>query len=44
VVLHILLHWKWIRCIPRFFSRQQLKTCAPVLGDTSDERRLEEEE
>ena len=44
VVVHILLHWKWIRCIPRFFSRQQLKTCAPVLGDTSDERRLEEEE
>jgi len=38
IVIHLLLHWKWIRCIPRFFARGRGRTCAPaVVGDVPPE-------
>ena len=38
IVLHLLLHWAWIRCIPRFFARGQTRICAPdVAGDEREE-------
>jgi hypothetical protein len=29
MVLHLLLHWRWIHCIPRYFARGKAKTCPP---------------
>jgi hypothetical protein len=30
VVLHLVLHWRWILCIPRLFSRPTGKSACPA--------------
>ncbi len=29
VIIHLLLHWPWIRCIPRFFAAGKPSACGP---------------
>jgi len=39
IIIHLLLHWAWIRCIPRFFARGQTRICAPdIAGDEREEK------
>jgi len=37
MAVHLLLHWRWIRCVPRFFSRERARTCEPFLGEGEDD-------
>jgi len=38
IVVHLLLHWTWIRCIPRFFARDRAESCdSAVTGDAVSE-------
>ncbi len=38
MIIHLLLHWQWICCIPRFFSRKRARTCEPGAGEVQGER------
>jgi len=33
IVVHLALHWRWIGCIPKFFSRERPKTCDVPVDD-----------
>ena len=37
IVFHLTLHWRWIGCIPKFFSRERPKTCDVPIGDSMPE-------
>jgi len=44
VLIHIVLHWQWIRCIPRFFSRGRPESCETAGVCQSDEAEGQAEE
>jgi len=36
IAIHLLLHWKWIRCVPRFFMQEKARTCEARVGELDD--------
>jgi len=37
MVIHLLLHWQWIRCVPRLFVRDRSESCKVAASCPSDE-------
>jgi len=38
MAVHLLLHWQWIRCIPRFFAKGKPGSCEPEVVCPSEGR------
>jgi hypothetical protein len=37
MIIHLLLHWRWIRCIPRFFAGNTSTACESTVGCLPDD-------